>query len=157
MEDRGSRKNGLRFFRSSILHPRSLGKEARAMRVCLTWLSGIAVVACSGVVVLSQAPAPPGPPQRPAPAAKPTRDLSKLSLAQKQLCATAQSGADWLARSNRSDGRFGHVSNPALRLRSENEQYLRQASAALALAGSARFFRDERAAALATQSLLTLL
>jgi hypothetical protein len=127
------------------------------MRVCLIWLTGIAVVALSGVVVLSQAPQPGAAPKPAAPAAKPARDFSKLSLAQQQVCATAQRGADWLARSNRPDGRFGHVSAPALRLRSENEHYLRQASATLALAGSAKFFRDERAAALATQSLLTLL
>lgn len=128
------------------------------MRPWIIWLAGIAAVAASGVVVFSQGPAPAPPGRQPAATApQPARDLSKLSPAQRALYASARRGADWLQRRNRQDGRFGYVSTTALGLRTENDHYLRQASAAVALAEAARSFRDDRAAALATQSVLTLL
>jgi hypothetical protein len=84
-------------------------------------------------------------------------DLSKLSTAQRQLVLSAQRGVDWLQRANRPDGHFipGYV--PALRTSLEGDHYLRQVGAALALARAARFFGDERPAAVARQALLTLL
>jgi hypothetical protein len=88
---------------------------------------------------------------------RPARDLSRLSVLQRQMFLGARRGADWLQRGNRPDGRFDYIATPSLRLRAENDPYLRQAGAALALARAARFFEDERAGALATQSVLTLL
>jgi hypothetical protein len=136
----------------------------------MAWLAALAVAAGGGLLVFSQTPGPvpsslpapppvvPGtavPPQAPAKSA--ARDLSRLTLVQKQMLASAQRGADWLLRSLRADGRFGYVSAPALRLRQENDHYLRQAGAALALARSARFSTDKDTAAAATQAVLTLL
>jgi hypothetical protein len=100
---------------------------------------------------------PPAPGAKSAPPARPDRDLSRLSFAQKQAYLSAQRGLDWLQRHNRADGHFGYVSVPALRKRSDNDHFLNQAGATVALARAARFFQDERAAALATQSVLTLL
>jgi hypothetical protein len=93
----------------------------------------------------------------PAPATRPRRDLSKLSVLQKQLYLSAQRGAEWLQRANRVDGRFQNGVVPALRRPLEGDHYLRQAGAAFALARAARFFQDERATALARQAVLTLL
>jgi hypothetical protein len=139
------------------------------MRTRMAWLAALTVLAGGGLFVFSQTPgpdrvplpAPPGPgaaarPQ-PAPARPAGRDLSRLTLVQRQLAVSAQRGADWLQRSTRPDGRFGYVAAPALRLRSDNDHYLRQAGAACALARAARFNQDERAAASATQAVLTLL
>jgi hypothetical protein len=133
----------------------------------MAWLTALAVAIGGGLFVFSQAPAPaplapPGPAgaaaQPPQPAAKSAgRDPARLSPLHKQLFFSAQRGADWLQRCNRPDGRFGYVSTPALRLRNDNDHYLRQAGAACALARAARFFQDERAAACATRAVLTLL
>jgi hypothetical protein len=133
------------------------------MRTRMAWLAALAGVVGGGLVVFSQAPspAPPGPggaaPPQPVPARTAGRDLSRLTLAQRQLSVSAQFGADWLQRSARPDGRFGYVAAPALRLRNDADHFLRQAGAACALARAARFYQDERAAAVATQAVLTLL
>jgi hypothetical protein len=81
---------------------------------------------------------------------------------QRQMERSARAGADWLCRANQSNGRFipGYV--PALKIASENDSYLRQAGAALALARAAQFRyrqdgKDDRWAAVARQALLTLL
>lgn len=84
-------------------------------------------------------------------------DLSKLSLQHRQIYLSAQRGADWLVRANRPDGRFVHGYVPALRMVMEGHDFLHQAGAAFALARSARYFKDEKAAAIATQAVLTLL
>jgi hypothetical protein len=129
----------------------------------MAWLAALAVAAGGGLLVFSQTP---GPPQaapdaaaRPQPGAgkSPGRDLTRLTLGQRQMFASARSGADWLLRCAQPDGRFGYVAAPALRLRTENDHYLRQAGAAVALARSARFFEDEPTAAAATQVVLRLL
>jgi hypothetical protein len=92
-----------------------------------------------------------GEPKRLAP------DLTKLPNLQRQLYLSAQRGADWLLRANRPDGHFINGYVPALRVPLEGDHYLRQAGAAVALARAARFFGDERAAAVARQAVLTLL
>lgn len=135
----------------------------------MVWLAALAAAAGSGFFVLSHGrgqqlarpPAPvasPTPPaDRPSAKAPPERNFARFSLLQKQLFVSARNGADWLQRSIRPDGRFGYVAAPALRVRNENDHFLRQAGAALGLARSARFFQDEAAAAAATRALLTLL
>jgi hypothetical protein len=55
------------------------------------------------------------------------------------------------------DGRFQHGVVPALRRSLDGDNYLRQVGPALALARAARFFQDEKTAALARQAILTLL
>jgi hypothetical protein len=70
---------------------------------------------------------------------------------------SAQGGADWLQRINGADGRFVYGLVPALRTTLEGDHYLRQAGAAVALARSARFTRNERYAAKARQAVVTLL
>src|SRR5713226_5703185 len=84
-------------------------------------------------------------------------DLSKYNPLQKQMYLSASRGADWLARANRSDGRFVYGYLPALKTNLEGDHYLRQAGAAVALAREARFTGNERHAAVARQAILTLL
>jgi hypothetical protein len=132
------------------------------------WIGlGVVVGACGVVLPLCWGQGPGGPEQTPAgrPAVRPVKfapvapahDISKLPLQQQQLYRSAQAGTDWLLRVNRSDGRFLSGIEPALRVPLEKENYIHQAAAAFTLARSARFFNDERAAAVARQSLLTLL
>ena len=64
---------------------------------------------------------------------------------------------EWLQRANKPDGRFVNGFIPALGLRMEGDSYVRQAGAAFALARAAKFFHNDRAAAIARQALLTLL
>lgn len=89
--------------------------------------------------------------------AAPNRDLSRVSLLEKQAYLIAQRGVDWLQRVNRTDGRFIHGYLPALRTAMEGDQYLHQLEAALALARAGRFFREDKATAIAKQAILTLL
>jgi hypothetical protein len=85
------------------------------------------------------------------------RDLTKCTPQQRHFYLSGQRGLEWLQRANRPDGRFVHGFVPALRLPMEGDNYLRQAGAAWALARAAKFYGDERSAALAKQALLTLL
>jgi hypothetical protein len=66
-------------------------------------------------------------------------------------------GADWMARRNQPQGRFLFGYNPALRQPMMGDHDLKQARAALAMAQAAKFSGDEKQAALASQSILTLL
>ncbi len=84
-------------------------------------------------------------------------DLSRYNPLQKQMYLSASRGADWLARANRSDGRFVYGYLPALKTNLEGDHYLRQVGAAIALAREARFTGNERHAAIARQAVLTLL
>jgi len=84
-------------------------------------------------------------------------DPSKYNALEKQMYLSASRGADWLARANRSDGRFVYGYLPALKTNLEGDHYLRQVGAAVALAREARFTGNERHAAIARQAVLTLL
>jgi hypothetical protein len=149
--------------------------------------AGGAVLGLGGVVLslaLGQAPqpqpkapgaAPPGPPAppRPLPAdllqtnfvppaasaavAPPGRDLSKLPPLVQQMHLTARRGGEWLFRAHLPTGRFLAGWRPALNQPADDDPFLRQAGAALALARAARYFQDERYAARARQAVLTLL
>jgi hypothetical protein len=90
-------------------------------------------------------------------AESPKPDFSKLPLLQQQMALSAQRGADWLRRANRTEGRFQNGYVPDLKVTLEGDQYLRQIGAAYALAKAARFIHDERLTAIARQSVLTLL
>ena len=84
-------------------------------------------------------------------------DMSKLTFLQRQLYLSTQRGSQWLQRVNRADGRFANGVEPSLRTTISQENYLHQVAAAFTLARTARFFKQEQAAAVARQSLLTLL
>ncbi len=94
--------------------------------------------------------------QNPEPADK-KRDLAKFSVQQRNVYLGAQRAMDWLQRNNKPDGRFIYGFLPALRLPQEGDSYLAQAGGAFALGRAARFFGDDRAAAIAKQAVLTLL
>jgi hypothetical protein len=95
---------------------------------------------------------------KPVPSANtPKRDLSKLPLTVQQAYLSGQRGVDWLQRANQPDGRFVHGYVPALRSPKEGTDYLMQIDGAGALARAARFYGDDKAAAIARQALLTLL
>lgn len=91
------------------------------------------------------------------PAAPQADPLSKMSLLHRQMYICAQSGADWLFRSNRPDGKFEYGFQPSLNAKLDGNLYLHQAGAAFALARAARLTGDERHAAVARQAVLTLL
>jgi hypothetical protein len=90
--------------------------------------------------------------------AQPARDFSKLNDLQKEMLLSAQRGAEWLYRMNTVKGRFTPGLAPALQdVVLEDDHYLRQAGSAYALAHAARFFREDRYTARATQTILALL
>jgi hypothetical protein len=82
---------------------------------------------------------------------------SESALFRQQIRAAAEQSAGWLQRVNRVDGRFQHGQVPALARPLDGDHYLRQAGAAFALARAARCFKNDRAAAIARQAVLTLL
>jgi hypothetical protein len=98
----------------------------------------------------------PSPPS--AAPAQPLRDLSPLNDSQKEILLNAQRGAEWLYRMNTVKGRFTPGLAPALQdVVLEDDHYLRQAGSAFALARAARFLREDRYTARATQTILALL
>src|SRR5262249_36007695 len=152
------------------------GKEARPMHVWKAWPVRIVLLALGVFAVLAlgrgqeqQSAAP----QDKSKSKTPTRlaqrligqatpdkrphDFSNLPPLQKQIWLSAQRGAEWLYRANGPDGRFAYGVVPALRTALEGDHYLRQASAAGALARVARFSGDQRYAARATQAIVALL
>ena len=136
------------------------------MRAGIAWIGMSLVLSAAGVATWSltlgqeQTPGllpaglttPAGPP-----AARPARDPATLAPLGQQMYLASQRGADWLLRTNRPDGRFDYGYLPALKTKMEGDHYLRQVGAAFALARAARLTGDERFAAVARQSLLTLL
>jgi hypothetical protein len=97
-------------------------------------------------------------PQSPVvPAAAKTRDLTKLTAAQRFAYVSARQAMDWLRRTNRQDGKFVYGFLPELRVPLEGDSYSAQAGAAYALARSAAYFGDEPSLAISRQALLTLL
>src|SRR5689334_17367500 len=67
----------------------------------------------------------------------PVRDWSKLNELQRQMLLHTQRGAEWLYRMNGVKGRFVYGIHPAVADFMEGDDYLRQASAAFALARAA--------------------
>ena len=118
----------------------------------LTLLVGLAALS----PLTAQNPTPAAPPAA-RPAAPASRDIAKLSPLQRQMYLCVQSGADWLHRANRPDGRFEYGFLPCLKTKLDGDHYLRQVGAAYALARAARLTGDERHAAIARQAVLTLL
>ncbi len=115
-------------------------------------LFAVILVTAIGFTLSTAAP----PASRPsAPTTK--RDLSKLSMLQRQFHLCAQRGTQWLQRANRTDGRFINGYIPSLRAPIEGDDFLRQASAAFTMARAARYFHDKKPEAVAKQALLTLL
>jgi hypothetical protein len=129
---------------TSYLRPAIIGGMVVGVLTVLPWLPG------QSPVVPRKVPASEPPPAKP-------RDLTRMTVTQRHFFLSAQRGADWLQRANKPDGRFVYGFLPALRVPMEGDQYLRQAGAAFALGRAARFFGDERSAAITRQALLTLL
>lgn len=136
------------------------------MRARMTWFAGVVLAAAAGLVVLSLSQGQEGPTtpsSEPAPSPvepeRPNLDINQLGPLQRQMYLSAQRGADWLCRANRSDGRFIYGFLPALGPKTllEGDHYLRQVGAASALARGARFTGNEHHAAVAKQAVLTLL
>jgi hypothetical protein len=73
------------------------------------------------------------------------------------MLLNTQRGAEWLYRMNGGKGRFVYGIHPAVADFMEGDDYLRQASAALALARAARFLGEDRYTVRATQAILSLL
>lgn len=86
------------------------------------------------------------------------RDFSKIEDPfAKEMLASCQRGSLWLWRINNAKGRFLYGFAPALNAPLDGDNYLRQAGAAFALGRTARVLGEDRYAARAAQTLLTLL
>jgi len=83
-------------------------------------------------------------------------DLNKLNDLQKQLVHATQRATVWLARMHGKNGRFVPGWLPDLKAELEADHFLRQAGAAFALARAARFSGEAKLAALATETVLSL-
>ena len=145
------------------------------MRTPIPWLAGLLVIATGSFVAFSLTQGQERPPQdtgtpasTPAEPAEPTQVfpedgtrlaamMAKLPPLQRQMLLSAERGADWLRRSNRSDGRFIYGYLPDLRIPLPGDHYLRQVESACALACVSRYLGEERYAAVARQAILTLL
>jgi hypothetical protein len=134
------------------------------MRSSRIFLCSLALLAAGGLVMLSwtrgQDGAPGNPPpqvRQPPPAAGPAHDMAKWGYFPKLVYRSGQGGAEWLQRANGTDGRYLDGFVPALRVPIEGESYLRQAAATFALGRAARYYNNDKAAAVARQALLTLL
>jgi hypothetical protein len=119
-------------------------------------LGGIALITAASLYA-QQAPVVPAVAIKPATTGSPAQDFTRMTPLQRAAFGGAKSGVSWLMRVNKADGRFVPGFEPALRVPLENDSYLHQAGAAWALAQGAAYFKDERAAVLAKQALLTLL
>lgn len=115
-------------------------------------------------VAAAQPPSPPQPlPPGPTPAPAVEAPISKYEpltvfpLPTQQAVRGVATGANWLVRMNQAQGRFLPGYRPAVRQAMEGGDELRQAFGALALAHAAKFTGDDRTAAVAGQSILTLL
>lgn len=84
-------------------------------------------------------------------------DDSKFTPLQKQFFHSGKSGAEWLYRMNTVKGRFINGIRPSLKVEMENESFIHQASASLALARAGRVYKDERFSARSSQAILLLL
>ena len=88
---------------------------------------------------------------------RPPKNLDKLALPQQATLLTAQRGADWLFRAHTVKGRFVSGYVPALKQEVEGDWFLRQAAAAAALGRAARYLGEDKYAARAVQTVLSLL
>jgi hypothetical protein len=132
------------------------------MRTSMLLWAGIALAVAGALATFSltqgQSPSQPAA-QIPGPveATRPGRTLTKWSYFEKEIYFSAQRGSDWLQRANAYDGRFVYCHEPALRSPLEPDGFMQETTAAIALARAARYFNDDKAAALARQAVLTLL
>ena len=92
-----------------------------------------------------------------APISRFLNDLRAFPPETEQAVYSMRSGADWLWRMNQTNGRFLPGLNPSIRQWLESDHDLRQAFGTLALAEAAKFTGDDRFAARANGSILSLL
>jgi hypothetical protein len=83
--------------------------------------------------------------------------LDKLTDKQRFFYLGGQRGLEWLQKANKPDGRFVYGFLPALSVPMDEDSYIHQGGAAMALARAAKFYGDDRGTAIAKQALLTLL
>ncbi len=135
-----------------------------------TTLSALLISLAAAVAVAQPPAAPPQPlpagvvpvggaapaPQSEAPITK-YDPLAAFPAPTQQAVRGVAEGGTWLVRMNQAQGRFVHGYRPAVRQVMEGDNDLRQAYGVLGLAQAARFTGDHRAAAIASQAVLTLL
>jgi hypothetical protein len=132
-----------------------------------TWLLLVLLIplAILGLLIHSEAQTPttgqPTPAAKPkpaagAPSAKP-RDGSKMPETAQAIFFSAHPAMEWFKRTIMADGRFVYGFQPALRVKLEGDNFTSQAGSAFALARAARYFRDQRGTAFASQACLSLL
>jgi hypothetical protein len=143
------------------------------VRIQIPWLVCLLVLVIGSFVAFSLTQGQERPPHN-APASSPIQSaeqtpeltddgsrlaamMAKLLPLQRQMLLSAERGADWLRRSNRSDGKFIYGYLPDLRIPLPGDHYLRQVESACALARVSRYLGEERYAAVARQAILTLL
>jgi hypothetical protein len=84
-------------------------------------------------------------------------EAERFGPMQRTFYAAALRGSEWIARQQRADGSFPNGLEPALGCPLDEDNYLRQIQAALALAQAARLTGEDRWAARARQAVLVLL
>lgn len=99
-----------------------------------------------------------GPARKPAPFDR-FRKYDELPDATRELVLAAQGGMEWLSRDHihQRNGRFVAGINPALGRFAEDDNFIRQAVGAFALARAARLTGEEKYAVRAAQTILSLL
>lgn len=121
------------------------------------WLS----IPLAGVGMLfhtqAQTPQPIAPAPRVDVKSAQRREGDKLPEQAQPIFFSAHRALEWLKLTNKPDGRFVYAFQPALRVQLDGDNFQSQAGAVLALARSARYFRDGRGTAIARQAALTLL
>ncbi len=115
---------------------------------------GKGVVPASGI----KPPAVATPTRKPAPFDR-FRKYDQLPELTREIVLSAQGGMAWLSRDgiHQSSGRFIPGLNPALGKATDDDNFIRQAFGALALARSAKLTGDEKFAVHAGQAILSLL
>src|SRR5262249_36284721 len=148
----------------------SRAKEGRHMRPVVLVVGLVTLVSLAAVVAQPPVapPAMPPTPPRPLPSDMPAGTANEAPLAQfdpltafplptQGAVRGVLLGAHWMTRMSQPQGRFLYGYNPALRQPLQGDHDLKQARGALALAQSAKFSGDEKQAAIAAQTILTLL
>ena len=100
---------------------------------------------------------PDGPTTAPIRKTAATQQQDTISPQLRPIHLSARSGAEWLIRADKANGRFIPGWLPALNAPTEEDSFLHQAGATFALARAARYFNDERYLMKARQATLSLL
>lgn len=148
---KGSGRNGQGKPVEKLQRSLAIFSQAMAGLLVAAWIAACGIMPC----VLGQSTPPKPPPHETRPIT--ASEAERFGPMQRTCYAAALRGSEWLARQQRADGTFPSGLEPALGCPAEEDHYLRQIQATLALAQAARLTGEERWAARARQAVLVLL